>query len=150
MNKKLFLHIVIVIAVILCVAAIMHKCHRQTTTTQIIHTTDTIVKRNVDSVFVPQYYQLPGKIDTIFVFNSTDTLFIQGTAHDTVYIENLDIRLVTHDTIIHDTFMQQTIIQQPVKHWGFGVTAGVGGSYGLIHRQFDVGPTISVGVMYKF
>lgn len=36
------------------------------------------------------------------------------------------------------------------KHWSFGFHFGMGMNYGLIHRQFDIGPTISVGINYRF
>lgn len=36
------------------------------------------------------------------------------------------------------------------KRWSFGFHFGMGMNYGLIHRQFDIGPTISVGINYRF
>lgn len=36
------------------------------------------------------------------------------------------------------------------KHWMFGVYGGFGAGYGLINKQFDVGPQIGVGVGYIF
>lgn len=153
MNRKnLFSTIIVMVVVILGIATIMHCCKKQTEPTIVteIHTSDTIVKRQVDSIFIPTYYHLPGKIDTVFVFNNTDTVIIQGFAYDTIYIENLDIQLVTHDTIIRDTFIQQIVYKEPKKHWGVGINAGVGGSYGLIHKQFDVGPYVGVGLIYRF
>lgn len=36
------------------------------------------------------------------------------------------------------------------KRWSFGCGFAMGMTYGLIHRQFDIGPTISVGINYRF
>ena len=36
------------------------------------------------------------------------------------------------------------------KHWNFGFHFGIGLNYGLINKRVDVGPTVSVGVNYKF
>ena len=36
------------------------------------------------------------------------------------------------------------------KHWNFGFNFGIGLNYGLINKRVDVGPTVSVGVNYKF
>lgn len=36
------------------------------------------------------------------------------------------------------------------KRWSLGFHFGMGMNYGLIHRQFDIGPTISAGINYRF
>lgn len=39
---------------------------------------------------------------------------------------------------------------QKQKHWGLGVSAGIGATYGLINKNIDVGPTISITINYNF
>ena len=36
------------------------------------------------------------------------------------------------------------------KRWSLGFHFGMGMNYGLIHRKFDIGPTISAGINYRF
>lgn len=36
------------------------------------------------------------------------------------------------------------------KRWGVGVQVGIGGQYGLVHKQFDVGPYVGIGISYNF
>ena len=116
----------------------------------VVHKTDTIVKRKVDSVFVDHYYRLPGRIDTVFVFNNSDSVLIKGYSKDTIYIEKFEMRVITRDTIIKDTIMIKTTVDKQIKHFGFGFSAGFSATYGVINKKFDVGPSVGVGVIYKF
>lgn len=114
------------------------------------HSTDTVVVTKTDIQFVDRIQWLPGRIDTVFVFNGTDSLSFTGYAKDTVYIENIVMKLITRDTIIRDTITIEKTVDKPIKHWGFGVMAGMSAMYGITTRKFDAGPSLSVGVVYKF
>ena len=114
------------------------------------HTTDTVVVRKTDKVYVDRVHWLPGKIDTVFVFNGTDSLIVSGYAKDTIYIEKLEMQLVTRDTVIHDTTVIERTVDKQLKHWGVGVSAGFGGFYALNAKKFDAGPYLGLGFTYKF
>lgn len=132
-------------------SALFVKCNnKETIKTKVEHVTDTIVKRQTDSVYIDHYYRLPGRIDTLFVFNNTDSLLIQGLARDTVWIEQLKIQTIIHDTLIKDTVIITKTIDKQIKHFGFGVYAGFAAIYGLNSKKFDCGPSVGVGVIYKF
>lgn len=140
-----------IVAICLLSSILFVKCNdKEKTTIKIEHVTDTIVDRKTDSVFVDHYYQLPGHIDTVFVFNNTDSVLVSGDTKDTIVIDNLEIRVITHDTIIKDTITITKTVDKQIKHFGFGVYAGFSAIYGLNSKKFDFGPSVGVGVIYKF
>ena len=155
-NKKTLkwaavIYTVVIAALCFMSSALFVKCNdKQKIITKIEHVTDTIVKRDVDSIYVEKYYKLPGKIDTVLVFNDRDTIIVSGYALDTVYIENLEIVSITRDTIIHDTVTITNTVDKQIKHFGFGVHAGFAAIYGLNSKKFDFGPSVGVGFIYKF
>lgn len=127
------------------------KCNnKEQTKTTIEFKSDTLIQRKIDSVFIDHYYKLPGRIDTVFVFNEVDSLLIKGYSKDTIYIEKFEMKLVTRDTIIHDTITITNTVDKQIKHFGVGITAGFSAIYGINSREFDCGPGLSVGLIYKF
>ncbi len=127
------------------------KCNdKATTVTKIKHVTDTIVKRETDSVYIDHYYKLPGRIDTVFVFNEKDSILLSGYAKDTIVIEKFELRTIVHDTIIKDTVFITKVVDKQIKHFGFGIQAGFSAVYGITTRKFDCGPSVGIGVIYKF
>ena len=97
----------------------------------------------------------------------TDTLQI----HDTTYIEMEVERKVYADSnyravvsgiypsldeisVFPETkIVTQTVtVYEPKKptRFGLGVQAGFGGTYGLVGKQFDVGPYLGIGLSYNF
>ena len=155
-NKNISLWAAIIytaLIVIICIlsSVVFVKCNnKETQTTTVEYITDTIVQRKVDSVYVDRYFQLPGKIDTIVVFNNNDSILLSGYALDTVYIEKLKIVSISRDTIIHDTIIITNTKDKQIKHFGFGIQAGFSAIYGLNSKKFDCGPSVGVGVIYKF
>lgn len=126
------------------------KCGtRERKTVKVERWTDTVVVTKTDTVVRDTVRWMPGRVDTLLAFG-TDTLYIEGYAVDTVFLRDVELRLVTHDTVIHDTVKITETIVKKRSHWGFGVTAGVAGTYGIVNRKFDVGPAVAVGVIYKF
>lgn len=156
MDKYNKLTIICASIIMILIILLFSTCPRKTTTTvvtKIEHYTDTIVVRKEDTIFKEHTYFLPGKIDTLFVFNEVDSLFLSGIARDTIFIDSLVFKFVTRDTVIKDTFfIEKTITQKTTvkQHLGFGIGIGVGGTYGVIHKKFDVGPTINIGLQYNF
>lgn len=133
------------------VGALIARCTRRIVVQEkVVHTTDTVVVRKTDSIFVDKVHQLPGRIDTMFVFNGTDTLYLEGYAYDTIYIDSMVMKLVTRDTIIHDTTIIERTVDKKIRHCGVGVSAGISAIYGIRSRKFDVGPGVTVGFIYKF
>ena len=59
---------------------------------------------------------------------------------DNPYMEIREIRGAELDK---STFKKFT------SKFGFGVQAGIGGQYGLINKEFDVGPYVGLGISYK-
>ncbi len=53
---------------------------------------------------------------------------------------------------IYTTSMQIDVTKPPVppKRITFGVQVGIGAQYGLVRKQFDIGPYVGVGVQYNF
>lgn len=142
---------ILIVAICILSSVVFIQCNnKQKENVRVEHKTDTIVQRKVDSVFVDKYYRLPGRIDTIFVFNDTDSLLIRGYAKDTIYIEKLEFKVITRDTIIKDTVFITKTIDKQIKHFGFGFNAGVSATYGIVNKKFDVGPSVGIGVIYKF
>lgn len=140
-----------VMAICILSSALFVKCNnKEVTTTKIEHVTDTIIQSKTDSVFVDRYYKLPGRIDTVFVFNNTDSVLIRGYAKDTIVIEKLELQTILHDTIIKDTIVITKTVDKQIKHFGFGVQAGFAAVYGLNGKKFDCGPSVGIGVIYKF
>ncbi len=152
MNSKYWkvLNIIVFLFIVLMTASITYRCSTKNNKVETVHITDTIVKRKIDSVYYNKFIQLPGKIDTVFIFNTYDSLIVSGYIHDTVYIENLQLKLITRDTIIKDSILIEKYITNKPKHFGFGITAGISGTCGCIHKQFDVGPSVTLGITYKF
>jgi hypothetical protein len=142
---------ILIAAICILSSVVFVQCNnKEKHNVEVVHKTDTIVKRKVDSVFVDHYYRLPGRIDTVFVFNDSDSLLIRGYSKDTIYIEKFEMRVITRDTIIKDTIMIKTTVDKQIKHFGFGFTAGFAGTYGVVNKKFDVGPSVGVGIIYKF
>ena len=152
-NKLILICASIIIFLIILLFSLSPRKTSTTVVTKIEHHTDTVVIRKEDTVFKEHAYFLPGKIDTLFVFNEIDSLFLSGIARDTIFIDSLVFKFVTRDTVIKDTFfIEKTITQKTTvkQHLGFGVGVGVGGTYGVINRKFDVGPTVNIGLQYNF
>lgn len=127
------------------------KCNdKSVVQTSVATKSDTVVVRKTDSVVVNKYYKVPGKIDTVFVFNKADSVLVSGYAKDTVYIENFKVQLITRDTLIRDTIIITKTVDKQIKHFGFGITAGFSAIYGLNSKKFDCGPSVGVGIIYKF
>lgn len=140
-----------IITICLLSSILFVKCNnKETITTQIKHVTDTIVQRKTDSVFIDHYYKLPGRIDTVFVFNNTDSILIKGYAKDTIVIEKFELQTIIHDTLIRDTVFITNTVDKQIKHFGFGVYTGFAAIYGLNSKKFDCGPSVGVGFIYKF
>lgn len=147
----LVIYTALVVGLCLLGSALFVTCNNKTKLVEkITHSSDTVVVRKSDTVHVDHVKWLPGRIDTVFAFNGTDTVYISGYAKDTVYIENLEIQLVTRDTIIHDTTIIERTVDKQIKHWGVGITGGFAGIYGLSSKKFDAGPGLMVGFTYKF
>lgn len=141
----------LIVAICILSSVVFVKCNdKEKVVTTVEHVTDTIVERKVDSVYIDGYFQLPGKIDTVLVFNNTDSILISGYALDTVYIEKLKIVSITRDTIIYDTIIITNTVDKQIKHFGFGIQAGFSAIYGLNSKKFDCGPSVGIGVIYKF
>jgi hypothetical protein len=150
-NVELAVWVVIAAGILMFSWAMLHKCGaRQKTVVKTEHWTDTVVVTKRDTVRQDSVVRLPGRIDTLVTFGGTDTLYIEGTAMDTVFIKELEFRIVTHDTVIHDTVKITETVDKKIRHYGFGVTAGAAAVYGLRTRKFDAGPGIMVGFTYKF
>lgn len=147
----LVIYTVLVAGLCLLGSALFVTCNNKTKVKEVIkHKTDTIVVRKTDKVFVDSIVWMPGKIDTVFVFNGTDSVILSGYAKDTIYIENFQMQLITRDTVIHDTTVIERTVDKQIKHYGIGITAGVSAIYGLTTKKFDVGPGVMVGFTYKF
>lgn len=155
-NKNISVWVVIIytaliVAICILSSIVFVKCNdKEKVVTTVEHITDTIVERKVDSIYIDRYFQLPGKIDTVLVFNNTDSILISGYALDTVYIEKLKIVSIARDTIIHDTIIITNTVDKQIKHFGFGIQAGFSAVYGLNSKKFDCGPSVGIGVIYKF
>jgi hypothetical protein len=147
----LVIYTVLVAGLCLLGSALFVTCNNKTKVVEkITHTRDTVVVRKTDKVVVDSIVWLPGRIDTVFAFNNTDTVYLSGYAKDTIYIEDFQIQVITHDTIIHDTVLIERTVDKQIKHYGIGITAGMSAIYGLTTKKFDVGPGVMVGFTYKF
>lgn len=115
---------------------------------------DSIIITKKDSIIFKTIYNpnIGKSIDTIFVFNDKDTLEVSGILKDTLNIDSLILTLETRDTVFIDTtFTSIQHIKLPKeKKWGFGVTIGVSATYGLLYKKIDIGPSVGVGITYKF
>ena len=115
---------------------------------------DSIIITGKDSIIFKTIYNpnIGKPIDTILVFNGKDTIEISGILKDTLNIDSLILTLKTRDTVFIDTtFTSIQHIKLPKeKKWGFGITIGVSTTYGLLYKKIDIGPSIGIGVTYKF
>lgn len=145
------IYTILIAAICFLSSIVFVKCNdKEKTVTKIEYITDTIIKRKVDSVYVDRYFQLPGRIDTVLIFNNKDSIEISGYALDTIYIEKLKIVSISRDTIVHDTIIITNTVNKQIKHFGFGFQAGFAAVYGLNSKKFDCGPSVGVGLIYKF
>lgn len=93
----------------------------------------------------------------------TDTLTMIVFQHDTILLPTehkryyqpneyeMEISGIAPRLDYIKTFTKEQTITKTVKpRWSFGVQLGIGCQYGLIQRQFDVGPYMGVGVEYNF
>lgn len=152
-NKTFFiLYSVLLAALCIVGSALFVKCARERDKheVKVTHTSDTIVVTKTDKVYVDRVQWLPGKIDTVFVFNGSDSLMVSGYARDTIWLERVELKLVTRDTIIHDTIIIDKVVEKGLSHWGLGMNAGINATWGVINRKFDIGPSFGFGVIYKF
>lgn len=152
-NKIILFCSFIVIIIIVLLFTFIPRKSKTTIVTKIKHVTDTVVVCKKDTVYNETVIFYPGKIDTLFIFNETDSLLISGITRDTVYIDSLSLTLITRDTTIKDTCFIETLIKQETikkQRFTFGINAGVGCTYGVLNKKLDVGPTISFGVNYNF
>ena len=53
-------------------------------------------------------------------------------------------------TSIEGSVIENSILTQKKTGWEFGVTFGAGLQYGLIYKNFDIGPNIGIGAVYHF
>ena len=67
------------------------------------------------------------------IFVTTDNPYVSFTSIDGALLDK-------------DTFLKQ----QKKSRFGVGVQVGIGGQYGLLHKQFDVGPYVGIGLSYNF
>lgn len=147
----LVIYTVLIAGVCLLSSALFVTCNNKSKVKEVVkHTTDTVIVRKTDKVTVDSIVWLPGRIDTVFVFNNSDSVLLSGYAKDTIYIKDLQIEVITHDTIVHDTVLIERTVDKQIKHYGVGINAGIGATYGLLKKNFDFGPTVSVGFTYKF
>lgn len=145
----------IIIVVCLCLLAFfIGRCSSPPIKEDIIHR-DTTYIHQIDTQFVYKD-KIIEKTKTISI---KDTIFI----NDTIYVESkvyqdsfaniffsgykAEIDSIQY-FIPRDTFYIN-ITQIKKKRWGISIQGGIGVNYGLIHKSFDVGPYIGIGVSYN-
>jgi hypothetical protein len=154
--KKHWKDIFLVATILLMVATIVfHFVHpKEITKTEIF--TDTIVKVEYKEIEVPKEkikYVDRIKLDTLYLH---DTIFIKEQIN---YRDSIASIWVSgyHPEIdsIHYTIPEKTIyvdkiveVQKKESFWKnrFVITAGFSTQYGLVHKQWDVGPYVGIGV----
>lgn len=128
-----------------------------------IHTIDTTYIKSVDTIFVPFErisYVDSVIVDTLYLNAVEDTILLrtQKTYEDsvsTIWISGIypEIDSIRHyiprDTIIVSEYIEHTKKERR-KNWNIGIQAGIGCQYGLLNKDFDVGPYLGVGISYGF
>lgn len=144
----------VIIFILIIVICGMAKCSRPKVTQEIKHITDTIVNTKHDTIVKEKTVLLPGQNHFVYVpKKTTDTIEAFVYVHDTVTIDSIQCVYVGHDTLIVDTVYINNYIEKTVKEKKlitFGCSAGIGATYGLVHKKFDFGPVVAVGVHYNF
>ena len=108
---------------------------------------------------INKYYQLSGytevdgnnKGNTVITNNTMKMKLKVGLDDDWKIFVTSDNPYITFsgiDGAVLDKDVYLKRIKQ--KKWGIGIQAGIGMQYGLIHKTFDVGPYIGVGISYNF
>lgn len=108
---------------------------------------------------INKYYQLSGytevdgnnKGNTVITNNTMNMKLKVGLDDDWKIFVTSDNPYITFsgiDGAVLDKDVYLKRIKQ--KKWGIGIQAGIGMQYGLIHKTFDVGPYIGVGISYNF
>lgn len=149
--------IVIIILTILCVHFGIKEPEIKTET---IVTTDTVVK--VDTFTIEKEkikYKERKVIDTIYVYKNNDTIPLeQEQIHYSDSISNIWVSgykpeidsihyAIPEKTVYVDKIVTETITPKE-SFWKnrFVITAGFSVQYGLVYRNFDVGPYVGVGI----
>lgn len=160
-----YLLISLLINIILCLC-LMSNCKGRdpVTITEYVTKYDTITVTQ-ERIVNKTKLQYINHIDTFYVYN-TDTIYLKEFPisylqySDTIKVDDaeamLDIRHSGFAASINHIDLKlkynkeiQTVVQPP-KKWSIGIQSGIGGQYGIVHRQFDVGPYIGIGLQYNF
>ncbi len=109
--------------------------------TRYITRVDTLVQYIYDSI--PVYFPIEistqewtGRVDSLGTYIAT----VEGFSAKLKGIE-FDLRIPSVNTYVEVSKR---------KRWNLGIQAGIGPQYGLINKQWDVGPYIGLGLMYSF
>lgn len=159
-SKQLIAATLVICACLACFVWGFQRGHKQgaegtiTTRVDTLYLRDTIVQyrpKEVAKIEVCKVY-LPG--DTIRLH---DTLYIQATREQKTYEGEQYTAWVSgvlpELDSIHIYNTTKIVTRHEVKQaprWGFSVQLGIGGQYGIVHRKFDCGPYLGVGVHYRF
>lgn len=158
-TKNVIIYALFILSVIINIALFVHNINyepEEIVKEKIIVKTDTVVKVEYKEIEVPKE-----KIKYVDIIK-LDTLHL----HDTIFIkEQINYRDSfasiwcsgyrpaidsIHYTIPEKTIYVDKVIEVPKKDsfWKnrFVITAGFSAQYGLIYRNFDVGPYVGVGI----
>lgn len=122
--------------------------------------TDTIVKVDTFTITKEKIkYKEHKVIDTVYVYKDNDTIPLeQEQIHYSDSISNIWVSGINpeidsiHYTIPEKTIYVDKIVTETITHkesfWKnrFVVTAGFSVQYGLVYKNFDVGPAVTVGI----
>ena len=162
-----YLLISFIINIILCIC-LMSNCQGRESKVNIeyvpVHDTITLVEDRIvehtKQLFISDTLL---KVDTVYV--EKDGTYVElpmkwSQYTDTIKTDSSETKVdITYhgieagiDKIVLDNKYNREIhtVIQPPKKWSIGIQAGVGGQYGIVNRQFDVGPYIGVGINYNF
>jgi hypothetical protein len=149
--------VVIIILTILCVHFGIKEPEIKTET---IVKTDTIVK--VDTFTIEKEkikYKERKVIDTLYVYKDNDTIPLEQEQihyHDSISdifvsgynpeIDSIHYK-IPEKTVYVDKIVTETITPKE-SFWKnrFVITAGFSAQYGLVYRNFDIGPYVGIGI----
>lgn len=103
-----------------------------------------------------EWVRLNGK--TLCILDSCDTEIgnlIMEIPLKIGWTENRKVFAETQNPYVTFSNIDAAIIETPTKkdspkRWNVGLQIGIGGQYGIIHKTFDVGPYVGVGLSYGF
>lgn len=149
--------IVIIMLTMLCVHFGLKEPEIKTET---IVKTDTVVRVDTFTITKEKIkYKERKVIDTLYVYKDNDTIPLeQEQIHYTDSISNIWVSgykpeidsihyTIPEKTIYVDKIVKETITPKE-SFWKnrFVITAGFSTQYGLVHKQWDVGPYVGIGV----